>query len=86
MTLRSGIILCAVITGLSGLTLCQPPRPRIAGVPIPSFPMVANAATQDILIASRQAERVIQAYETDGPLVHEVSRIEPVLPTQPIFP
>ena len=67
-------MLCAVITGLSGLTLCQPPRPRIERVPIPSFPMVTNAPTKNILIASRQAERVIQAYETDGPLIHEVSR------------
>lgn len=67
-------MLCAVITGLFGLTLCQPLRPRIARVPIPSFPMVTHAETKDILIASRQAERVIQAYETDGPLTCDVSR------------
>jgi hypothetical protein len=32
MILRSGIALCAVVVMLSGLTLCQPPRPRITEV------------------------------------------------------
>ncbi len=32
MNLRFGVGLCAVVVGLSGLTLCQPPRPRIASV------------------------------------------------------
>jgi hypothetical protein len=29
---RSAIVLCALVVGLSGLTVCQPPRPRIAAV------------------------------------------------------
>jgi hypothetical protein len=32
MILRSGIALCAIVVMLSGLTLCQPPTPRITEV------------------------------------------------------
>ncbi|MBI5316717.1 MAG: hypothetical protein HZB34_12155 [Nitrospirae bacterium] len=70
---RSGIALCAVVVGLSGLTLCQPPRPRIAGVEVPPFTAVNNAETKDILTASRQAEWVIEVRHPDGWLTHDLS-------------
>lgn len=72
MTLRSAIVLCAVIAGLSGLTLCRPPTPRIARVETPSFPIANSAVTKDILAASNQIERVIQAHKPDSPLTRDV--------------
>ena len=62
MTIRSGIMLCAVITGLCGLTLCQPPRPRIMRVDMPSSQIVNSAEMKVVLTASHQAKRVIQAH------------------------
>jgi hypothetical protein len=68
MSLRFTIGLCAIILGASSLTLCQPPRPRIAGVEVPPFPTVNHAETKDIFTASNQAERVIQVRDLDDPL------------------
>ena len=45
MKFRDGIMLCTVIVELSGLMLCQPPRPRIVTVEVPSIPIVHNAVT-----------------------------------------
>jgi len=59
MTIRSGIMLCAVIVGRAGLTLCQPPRPRIARVDMPSSPIVHSIETKVILTASHRAKRII---------------------------
>jgi hypothetical protein len=70
---RSGIALCAVVVGLSGLTLCQPPTPRIARVEVPTFSTANNAETKDILTASSQAEWVIQVRDPDRWLTHDVS-------------
>ena len=69
MTCRSGMVLCAVIVGLSGLTLCQPPRPRIAQVDMPLFMTVNSTVAKDVLLTSLHAERVIKTYELDSPLV-----------------
>ena len=74
MSFRFTIGLCAIILGASSLTLCQPPRPRIAGVEIPPVPTVNNAEAKDILIGSSQAERLIQVRDPDGLLTHYVSR------------
>jgi len=74
MSFRLAIGLCAIILGASSLTLCQPPRPRIAGVEIPPVQTVNNAEAKDILIASSQAERIIQVRDPDGLLTHYVSR------------
>jgi hypothetical protein len=68
MSLRFTIGLCAIILGASSLTLCQPPRPRIAGVEIPPVPTVNNVEAKDIFTASNQAERVIQVRDLDDPL------------------
>jgi len=57
MNLRFVIGLCAVVVGLSGLTLCQPPRPRIASVEAPAFATANHATTKDILAAPIHAER-----------------------------
>lgn len=74
MTLRSGIALGALVVALSGLALCQPPRPRIANVELPPVPSVDGAETNHILTASRQAERVTRPRGPDGPLILDVSR------------
>jgi|APDOM4702015159_1054818.scaffolds.fasta_scaffold267687_1 hypothetical protein len=74
MRFRLAIWLCTIIVGVFSLTLCQPPRPRIAGVEVPPFPTVNNAETKDILTASSQAERIIQVRDPDGLLTHDVSR------------
>ncbi len=74
MRFRLAIGLCAIIVGVFSLTLCQPPRPRIAGVEVPPFPTVNNAETKDILTVSSQAERIIQVRALDGLLTHDVSR------------
>jgi len=74
MSFRLAIGLCAIILGASSLTLCQPPRPRIAGVEVPPFQAVNNAEAKDILMASSQAERIIQVRDLDGLLTHYVSR------------
>ena len=73
MTLRSGIVLCAIVAGLSGLTLCQPPRPRIARVDVPPFPTVESVETKDILTASSRAERIIQVGHPNGPFSPDIS-------------
>jgi len=73
MTLRSGIALCAIVAGLSGLTLCQPPTPRIARVEVAPFPTVNNAETKNIPALSSRAERVIQMTYLDDPLTWYVS-------------
>lgn len=52
MKFRSAIALCAVVVGLSGLTLCQPPRPRIARVEVPPFLTANIAETKGIFTAS----------------------------------
>lgn len=74
MSFRFTIGLCAIILGASSLTLCQPPRPRIAGVEVPPVPTVNNAETRDVLTVSSQAERIIQVRDPDGLLTHYVSR------------
>ncbi len=68
MSLRFTIGLCAIIVGVFSLTICQPPRPRIARVEVAPFPTVNNAETKDILTGYSQAERVIQVRDLDGPL------------------
>lgn len=74
MKFRSGIALCAMFVGLSGLTLCQPPTPRIARVEVPPFPTANNAETKDILTSSSQAAWGVQVRDPDGLLTHDVSR------------
>jgi len=73
MTLRSGIALCVIVVGLSGLTLCQPPTPRIARVEVAPFPTVNNAKAKNLLTPSSRAERVIQVRHPDDPLTWYVS-------------
>jgi hypothetical protein len=66
--------LCAIIVGVLSLTLCQPPRPRIAGVEVLPFQAVNNAEAKDILIASGQAERITQITDLDNPLTNFLTR------------
>jgi len=58
MNLRFTIGLCAVVIGVFGVSLCQPPIPRIAKGEGPAEVVVSsiNATTQDILIAFESAE------------------------------
>lgn len=74
MKFGSGIALCAVFVMLSGLTLCQPPTPRIARVGVPPFPTVNHAEAKAILSLSSRTERVIQVRDPDGPPARYVSR------------
>ena len=74
MSFRLAIGLCAIILGASSLTLCQPPRPKIAGVEVPSFPTVNNAETRDVLTVSRQAGRIVKITDLDNPLTNSSKR------------
>jgi hypothetical protein len=74
MSLRFIVGLCAIIVGVFSVTLCQPPRPRIAGVEVPPFAAANNAETKDVLTVSSQAEQVIQVRDSDGWLTHDMSR------------
>jgi hypothetical protein len=65
--------MCAVVVGLSGLTLCQPPAPRIARVEASLFPTANNAEMKDILSVSSRVERVIQLPDPGTPLIRDVS-------------
>ena len=58
MNLRFMIGLCAVVIGVVGVSLCQPPIPRIAKGEGPADVIVSsiNATTQGILIALEPAE------------------------------
>ena len=68
MSLRFTIGLCAIIIGVGSVTLCQPPRPRIARVEV--FPSVTihNAEAKGCFSGYSQAERVIQVPDQDDPL------------------
>lgn len=67
MSLRFTIGLCVIIVGVFGLTLCQPPIPRIASEEMPPFPAV-NPETKVILTACSRAERVLLVHDLGGPL------------------
>lgn len=76
MTPRSAIALCALVVGLSGLTVCQPPTPRIAGVEAPSCAIVTTneVVVKTILAASGPAEQAIRIQNLDGLRTHFTTR------------
>lgn len=65
MNLRFMIGLCAIVIGVGSVTLCQPPRPRIAGVEVSPSVTTNDAEAKGFFSGYSQAERVIQV---DGPL------------------
>ena len=68
MSLRFTIGLCAIIIGIGSLTLCQPPRPRIARVEVSPSVTTNNAEAKGFVSGYSQAERVIQVPDRDDPL------------------
>lgn len=76
MTPRSAIGLCAVVVALCGLTACQPPTPRIAGVEAPSYAIVTTneVVVKTILAASGPAEQAIRIQNLDGLRTHLTTR------------
>lgn len=66
MKLRVGVGLCAAIIGASGLTLCQPPTPRIASVTGLSFPAIDSVEAKGFVAGSSRTERVGQVRHPDG--------------------
>jgi len=68
MNLRFMIGLCAVVIGVSGVSLCQTPTPRIAngGGPADVVVSAINATMQYILIVLEHADQVIQVRDLDG--------------------
>lgn len=68
MNLRFTIGLCAVVIGVFGVSLCQPPRPKIAngGGPADVVVSTINATMQDILIVLEHADQAIQVRDLDG--------------------
>jgi hypothetical protein len=68
MNLRFMIGLCAVVIGVFGVSLCQPPIPRIAKGEGPADVIVPsiNATTQDILMVLELADQAIQVRDLDG--------------------
>lgn len=74
MSFRIAIGLCTIIVGVFSLTLCSPPRPRIARVEVPPFQAVNKAEAKDILIASSQTERITQITDLDDLLTNFSTR------------
>lgn len=68
------IWLCAIVLVASSVASCQPPQPRIAKGEVPSCLTTDIAETKDFLTASSRSERTIQLCESDGSLMHDVSR------------
>lgn len=68
---RSAIVLCALVVGLSGLTVCQPPRPRIAAVEGRTSEAVASTGSiaKDILTAFDHPEEATRAGPSGGLLI-----------------
>jgi hypothetical protein len=76
MESRSAIALCALVIGLSGLTGCQPPHPRIAMVEWRTFEPVAStgSAAQDIRTAFDRSEEATRVNHPDGLLIISSTR------------
>lgn len=76
MKLRSAIGLCTVVVALYGLTACQPPTPRIAGVEASSYAIVTTneVVVKTILAASGPAEQAIRIENLDGQRTHFTTR------------
>ncbi len=72
----SVITLCAVVAGLCGLTVCQPPTPRIAAVEAPPYAIVTTneVVVKTILAASGPAEQAIRIQNLDGLRPHFTTR------------
>lgn len=68
---RSAIGLCAVIVALSGLTVCQPPQPRIAVVEGRASEAVASTGStaKGILAAFDRPEEATRAGPSGGLLI-----------------
>ena len=72
---RSAIGLCTVVVALHGLTVCQPPTPRIAGVEAPLCAIVTtNEVVKTVLAASGPAEQAIRIQNLDGLRPHFTTR------------
>lgn len=72
----SVIALCAIVVALYGLTACQPPTPRIAGVEALSDAIVAinEVVVKTILAASGPATQAIRIQNLDGLRTHFTTR------------
>lgn len=72
----SVIALCAIVVALYGLTACQPPTPRIAGVEALSDTIVAinEVVVKTILAASGPATQAIRIQNLDGLRTHFTTR------------
>jgi len=71
MTPRSAIALCALVVGLSGLTVCQPPQPRIAVVEGRASESVASTGSRagNVLAAFDRAEEATRICHPGGLLI-----------------
>lgn len=70
MNRRLTIGLCAVVIGMSSLSLCQPPTPRIAQAKVPACVAVVPGDTRekDVFAAFKsRTERVTKEKNQDGP-------------------
>lgn len=71
MQSRSAIAFCAIVIGLSGLTACQPPQPRIAVVEGRASEAVASTGStaKNILAAFDRPEEGTRAGPSGGLLI-----------------
>ena len=68
MNHRSAIVVCAVVAVVSGLSLCQPPTPRVttgktSGI---AFSALTTPMSKDVLPAFDRVKQAVQVHNLDG--------------------
>ena len=68
MERRLGIVLCAAIVGVSSLSLCHPPTPRITKGEAPASAVAEPPDTmaKDFLPAFDRLKQAVQVHNLDG--------------------